>query len=78
MSDTGFSGDPFHEGGSQPMAHLKGGMEMPNTQMPMSGENAGNSIGGANDTTGNIAGWNSTSLQPGRPTTGSNDSNKAH
>jgi hypothetical protein len=44
----------------------------------MQGSNDGKSQGGANDTTGNIAGWNSTSLQPGRPTTGSNDSNKAH
>jgi hypothetical protein len=77
MSD-GFAGDPYHEGGSQPMAHLKGGMEMPHTQAPMQGSNDGKSQGGANDTTGNIAGWNSTSLQPGRPTTGSNDSNKAH
>jgi hypothetical protein len=78
MSDTGFSGDPYHEGGSQPMASQKGGMEAPNTQMPMSGDNSGNSIGGANDTTGNIVGWDSTSLAPGHPTTGSNDSNKAH
>lgn len=76
MSDTGFSGDPYHEGGSQPMAHLKGGMESPNTQMPMSGENSGSTDG--NTVTPNIAGWNTTSLQPGRPTTGSNDSNKAH
>jgi hypothetical protein len=78
MSDTGFSGDPYHEGGSQPMAGQKGGMEMPHTQMPMSGDNAGKSQGGANDTSGNITPWNSTSLQPGHPTTGSNDSNKAH
>jgi hypothetical protein len=76
MAD-GFAGDPFHES-DKPMIGLKGGMEMPHTQMPMQGENAGKSQGGANDTTGNIAGWNSTSLQPGHPTTGSNDSNKAH
>ena len=77
MSD-GFAGDPFHEGGSQPMAHLKGGMEMPRTQMPMQGENDGKSQGGANDTAPGTGSWASTSLQPGRPTTGSNDSNKAH
>jgi hypothetical protein len=78
VSDTGFSGDPYHEGGSQPMASQKGGMEMPHTQAPMTGENAGKSQGNATDTTGNIAGWNSTSLLSGHPTTGSNDSNKAH
>jgi hypothetical protein len=77
MADT-LAGDPFHEGGSQPMASQKGGMIGPHTQTPMSGENDGKSQGGASDTTGNIAGWNSTSLQPGHPTTGSNDSNKAH
>jgi hypothetical protein len=78
VSDTGFSGDPFHEGGSQPMASQKGGMESPNVQAPMQGTNAGKSQGNATDTSGNIAGWASTSLQPGHPTTGSNDSNKAH
>lgn len=76
MSDT-LAGDPYHESGSQPMASLKGGMEMPNTQMPMQGDNSGNSIGGANDTTGNIVGWNETSLKGDRMTTGNNDSNKA-
>jgi hypothetical protein len=72
----GFAGDPFHEGGSQPMAGLKGGMESPNTQMPMQGENSGSTDG--NTVTPGVAGWNTTSLQPGHPTTGSNDSNKAH
>lgn len=75
MSD-GFAGDPFHEGGSQPMAHLKGGMEQPHTQQPMHGENSGDT--GGNTTTPEIKGWDTTSLQPGRPTTGSNDKNKAH
>lgn len=72
----GFAGDPFHEGGSQPMAHLKGGMENPNTQMPMQGENSGDTDG--NTVTPNVVGWNTTSLLPGHPTTGSNDKNKAH
>ena len=71
----GFAGDPYHEGGSQPMASQKGGMEMPNTQAPMSGENSGSTDG--NTVTPNVAGWNTTTLQPGHPTTGSNDSNKA-
>lgn len=53
----GFAGDPGHEGGSQPMRHLKGGCSDVHTQAPMSGENSGNSIGGANDTTPEIAGW---------------------
>lgn len=74
----GFAGDPFHEGGSQPMDSLKGGMLSPHTQQPMQGENAGKSQGGANDTAPNTGAWNSTSLQPGHPTTGSNDKNKAH
>lgn len=76
MSD-GFAGDPFHEGGSQPMASQKGGMEMPHTQTPMQGSNSGNSMGGANDTTGNIAGWSSTSLGAKPAPTGSNDARKA-
>jgi hypothetical protein len=75
MSDT-LAGDPFHEGGSQPMAHLQGGMEQPNTQMPMQGENSGSTDG--NTVTPGVAGWDSTSLLPGHPTNGSNDKNKAH
>lgn len=71
----GFAGDPFHEGGSQPMAGLKGGMEQPNTQMPAEGSNDTNS----NQHDAPIsASWNATSLAPGHPTTGSNDKNKAH
>ncbi|MFF3363595.1 hypothetical protein [Streptomyces misionensis] len=74
MTDS-LMGDPFHEGGSQPMASQKGGMASPNVQAPMSGDNSGDS--GGNTETPNIAGWNTTTLQPGHPTTGSNDSNKA-
>lgn len=73
MSD-GFAGDPFHEGGSQPMEGLKGGMEQPHTQQPMQGSNDSNS--NQHDAPG--ASWNSTSLLPGHPTTGSNDGMKAH
>jgi hypothetical protein len=72
----GFAGDPFHEGGSQPMAHLKGGMEMPHTQAPMQGENSGDT--GGNVETPGIAGWNTTSLGAKPSPTGSNDKNKAH
>jgi hypothetical protein len=77
VSDN-LSGDPYHEGGNQPMASQKGGMEMPNVQAPMQGQNDGKSQGGANDTTGDIAGWNSTSLGAKPAPTGSNDKNKAH
>lgn len=76
MSD-GFAGDPFHES-EKPMIHLKGGMEMPNTQAPMQGENSGNSMGGANDTAPNTGSWASTSLGAKPAPTGNNDSNKAH
>lgn len=72
----GFAGDPFHEGTSKPMDHLKGGMDQPNTQQPMPSENSGDS--GGNTVTPNIAGWASTSLAPQPTPTGSNDKNKAH
>ncbi|MEU3522337.1 hypothetical protein AB0E62_00415 [Streptomyces sp. NPDC038707] len=71
----GFAGDPYHEGGSQPMASQKGGMEMPHTQMPMQGENSGDT--GGNTVTPEIAGWDKTSLKGDHPTTGSNDARKA-
>lgn len=74
MSD-GFAGDPFHEGGSQPMASQKGGMIGPHTQAPKTSDNSGDT--GGNTTTPDIAGWNTTSLASGHPTTGANDSRKA-
>ncbi|MGW2169133.1 hypothetical protein ACWC1C_01220 [Streptomyces sp. NPDC001705] len=72
----GFAGDPFHEGGSQPMASQKGSMIGPNTQQPMQGSNSGDTDG--NTTTPNIAGWASTSLGAKPSATGSNDARKAH
>lgn len=75
MSES-LNGDPFHEGGSQPMAHLQGGMEQPNTQQPMHGENSGKTDG--NTVTPGIAGWDSTSLASSAGKNGSNDKNKAH
>lgn len=75
MSET-LAGDPFHEGGSQPMMHLKGGMEQPHTQMPMQGENSGNTDG--NTVTPGVAGWHATSLGERPSPNGSNDKNKAH
>lgn len=53
----GFPGDPGHEGDAQPMKSLKGTCSEVYTQAPMSGENSGNSIGPADGTSGNIAGW---------------------
>jgi hypothetical protein len=73
MSD-GFAGDPFHEGGSQPLASLKGGMSEVNTQAPMAGTNDENS----NQNPGPFAGWNTTSLGSAPSGTGSNDKNIPH
>lgn len=75
MSET-LTGDPFHEGGSQPMDHLKGSMEQPNTQQPMQGSNSGDTDG--NTVTPGVTGWNSTSLAPSAGKNGANDKNKAH
>lgn len=38
---TDLSGDPGHEGGSQPMNSLKGGCAVAYTQQPLSGANTG-------------------------------------
>jgi hypothetical protein len=75
MSDIGFSGDPFHEGGSQPMDSLKGSSAGVHTQQPMTSSTSGDSNG--NTTTPNITGWNSTSLGEKPKGTGSNDRNEA-
>ncbi|AXG81155.1 hypothetical protein [Streptomyces paludis] len=72
----GFAGDPFHEGGSQPMAGLKGGMEQPHTQQPATSEAQTNPRSAGTDNVGQS--WNSTSLGASAGTTGSNDKNKPH
>ena len=61
MTD-GFPGDPGHEGGSQPMRSLKGGCSEVHIQAPDESENSGPGRGGATDTSGDIAGWNTTAL----------------
>jgi hypothetical protein len=76
VSETGFAGDPFHEGGSQPMAALKGGMEMPNTQMPMASEAQTNPRSASTDNV--MQTWNTTVLAPSAGSTGNNDSAEAH
>lgn len=68
MAD-GWGGDPGHSG-AKPMAHLQGGMAEAHTQAPMMGENSGPARGDAGATTGDIAGWNTTSLNPAHPTNG--------
>jgi hypothetical protein len=76
MSSEGFAGDPMHEGGSTPLASLKGGMCPPNTQQPMMSEAMTNPRSAAPDNMGQP--WDSTSLEPGHPTTGPNDGARAH
>lgn len=76
MSDTGFAGDPFHEGGSQPMKGLKGGMEMPNIQAPMTSEAQTNPRTAGTDNV--MQTWNTTSLGASAGSTGNNDSAAAH
>lgn len=71
----GFAGDPYHEGGSQPMAGLKGGMEPAPTQMPQMSEAMDNPRSAAPDNIGQT--WDSTSLNGDRPHTGAN-ANRVH
>lgn len=73
---SGFAGDPFHEGVSQPLAHLKGGMEPAPTQMPATSEAMTNPRSAGADNVGQS--WNSTSLAPTPAPTGSNDAMRAH
>lgn len=70
----GFAGDPFHEGGSQPLAGLKGGMSGVHTQMPKTSESASNQ----NQDPAPAPGWNTTSLGSAPRGTGNNDKAKAH
>jgi hypothetical protein len=56
----GFAGDPGHEGGNQPMRHLKGTCSEVHIQAPDMGENSGSTDG--NTLTPNIAGWDTTTL----------------
>lgn len=75
MADTGFSGDPFHEGTSKPMAGLKGDMAAPHSQAPMTSEAMTNPRSAATD---NIQGhWNDFEAPHLAPTP-SNDKNMAH
>lgn len=63
VTPSPFPGDPGHEGGSQPMRHLKGGCSGVHTQMPdLQEANTGSAVGSPSDTSGDITGWDSTTL----------------
>lgn len=74
--DTGFSGDPFHEGTSKPLMSLQGGMDLPPTQMPMDSEAMTNPRSAAPDNIQQT--WNTTSLAPTPAPTPNNDKVEAH
>lgn len=76
MADTGFTGDPYHEGCSQPLMHLQGGMEDAPTQMPMDSTAMTNPRSAAPDNIGQT--WNTTSLAPTPAPTPNNDKAEAH
>lgn len=76
MSDTGWVGDPYHEGSSQPMAHLKGGMESAPTQMPMNSTAMDNPRSAGTDNVQQT--WDTTSLGASAGVTGNNDKAEAH
>jgi len=52
------TGDPGHEGGSQPMKHLQGGMAGPHTQSPMDSSAMTGGRVGATDTAPIDTHWN--------------------
>lgn len=63
VSPVAFPGDPGHEGGSQPMRHLKGTCSGVYSQPPSLQEaNTGSAVGSPSDTSGDITGWNTTTL----------------
>lgn len=76
MADTGWVGDPYHEGSSQPLAHLKGGMESAPTQMPMDSTAMDNPRSAGADNVQQT--WNTTVLGQTPANTGNNDAARAH
>ena len=67
--------DDFHSG-SKPQESLKGGMESPNVQAPMTSEAQTNPRSAAADNIGQT--WDSTSLKPGHTTLNPANSIKNH
>lgn len=58
-----FPGDPGHEGGSKPMQGLKGTCSGVHTQAPdLQEANTGSAVGSPSDTSGDISGWDSTTI----------------
>lgn len=71
-----FEGDPGHEGGSQPMKSLKGGMAAPHIQALMTSEAmTGGRVGGT-DTAPIAVGWESF-LKSGGTNSGNDSRNHA-
>lgn len=65
VTPVAFPGDPGHEGGSQPMRGLKGSCSGVHTQAPDGPfTNSGSAVGSPSDTSGDIAGWDSTTINP--------------
>lgn len=63
VTPSPFPGDPGHEGGSKPMQGLKGGCSGVHTQQPdLQEANTGSAVGSPSDTSGDITGWDATSL----------------
>jgi hypothetical protein len=63
VTPVAFPGDPGHEGGSQPMRHLKGSCSGVYTQpASLQQANTGSAVGSPSDTSGDISGWDSTTI----------------
>lgn len=76
MSDTGWTGDPFHEGTSKPLLPLQGGMDVVHTQMPMDSTAMVNPRSAGTDNVQQT--WNTTALAPTPSPTPNNDRHEAH
>jgi hypothetical protein len=75
MAD-GLTGDPFHEGSTKPLMHLKGGMVGAPTQMPMDSTAMTNPRSAGVENIQQT--WNATSLGPVPAGTPNNDKAEAH
>lgn len=63
VTPSPFPGDPGHEGGSQPMRGLKGSCSGVHLQPIDQGfQNSGSAVGSPSDTSGDITGWDSTTI----------------
>lgn len=63
VSEIPLPGDPGHEHAAKPMMHLAGSMGPVYTQgASLQEANTGSAVGSPSDTSGDISGWNSTTL----------------